>query len=78
MVKPLPQLEKLLELWDAMGDFMWRGGISGQTDSRGWPKGTYRIWRNVPIGSSIHQWNSYLKSLQESGIIIDPVMERAR
>ncbi len=43
MVKPLPQLEKLLELWDAMGDFMWRGGISGQTDSRGWPKGTYRI-----------------------------------
>jgi len=60
---PLPSGTKMLELMDAIAEF-FTDGLMGETDSRGLPEGAYGIYKNVPIGSSIHAWNTFMKDFE--------------
>jgi len=48
---------------DAIAEF-FTDGLVGETDSRGLPEGAYGIYKNVPIGSSIHAWNTFMKDFE--------------
>jgi hypothetical protein len=60
---PLPSASKALELMDAIAEF-FTDGLMGETDSRGLPEGAYGIYKNIPVGSSIHAWNTFMKDFE--------------
>ncbi len=72
---PLPSAAKVIELSDAVIGFFTDGlpdyVIEGKSDKRGWPEGAYDIFMNVPIGSSIHAWDSFVKSIDPDRTILD-------
>lgn len=72
---PLPSVAKFIELSDAVIGFFTDGlpdfVVEGKADKRGWPEGAYDIFMNVPIGSSIHAWDSFVKSIDPDKTILD-------
>lgn len=60
---PLPSGSKALELMDAIAEFL-TDGLMGETDSRGLPEGAYDIYKNTPVGSWIHAWNTFMKDFE--------------
>jgi hypothetical protein len=68
--EPFPALTKTVEMMDGITEFLTEGIGRGKTDSRGLPKGLYTVFRSVPLGSSIHQWNYFMKDLKEKDLIL--------
>lgn len=72
---PLPSVAKVIELSDAVIGFFTDGLpsyiIKDEADRRGWPEGAYDIFMNVPIGSSIHALDSFVKSIDPDRTILD-------
>lgn len=78
ITNPFPVVNKFVDMADAVGAFLSDGLIHGEKDSRGLPKGVYRMMNNIPIGSGIHQWNYVWKEVDKNRLIFEDALETRR
>jgi hypothetical protein len=63
---PFIAVKRVRELIEGVFSFLGEGLILGKEDSRGWTKGSYTIFRNLPVGSMIHGWDKFMHDVNPS------------
>lgn len=65
LTRPTAVFPKLKEIWEFGAQFLMDGLIKGETDREGRPKGWRGVYRTLPVGSSIYQFNTFMEEVNE-------------